>query len=52
MKIMFYDTKPYDKIWFQPLGEEMGYKIKFQEVKLNEDTAILAKTMMQSVFCE
>lgn len=43
MKIMFYDTKPYDKIWFQPLGEEMGYKIKFQEVKLNEDTAILAK---------
>lgn len=43
MKIIFYDTKPYDKIWFQPLGEEMGYKIKFQEVKLNEDTAILAK---------
>ncbi len=43
MKIMFYDTKPYDKIWFQPLGEEMGYKIRFQEVKLNEDTAILAK---------
>ena len=43
MKIMFYDTKPYDKIWFQPLGEEMGYKINFQEVKLNEDTAILAK---------
>lgn len=43
MKIMFYDTKPYDKIWFQPLSEEMGYKIKFQEVKLNEDTAVLAK---------
>ncbi len=43
MKIMFYDTKPYDKIWFQPLSEEMGYKIKFQEVKLNEDTAVLAR---------
>ncbi len=43
MKIMFYDTKPYDKIWFQPMGEEMGFKIKFQEVKLNEDTAVLAK---------
>lgn len=42
MKIMFYDTKPYDKIWFQPLSEQMGYAIKFQEVKLNEDTAILA----------
>lgn len=43
MKIMFYDTKPYDKIWFQPLSEQMGYAIKFQEVKLNEDTAILAR---------
>ncbi len=43
MRIMFYDTKPYDKIWFQPMGEELGYKIKFQEVKLNEDTAVLAK---------
>lgn len=43
MKIMFYDTKPYDKIWFQPLGEEMGFMIKFQEVKLNEDTAVLAR---------
>lgn len=44
MKIMFYDSKPYDKIWFQPMGEEMGFKLKFQEVKLNEDTAILART--------
>lgn len=43
MKIMFYDSKPYDKIWFQPMGEEMGFKLKFQEVKLNEDTAILAR---------
>lgn len=43
MKIMFYDTKPYDKIWFQPMGEQMGFKIKFQEVKLNEDTAVLAR---------
>lgn len=43
MKIMFYDTKPYDRIWFQPIAEQMGYKIKFQEVKLNEDTVALAK---------
>ena len=43
MKIMFYDSKPYDKIWFQPMGENMGFKLKFQEVKLNEDTAILAR---------
>lgn len=43
MKIMFYDTKPYDKIWFEPLGEEMGFQIKFQEIRLNEDTAVLAR---------
>lgn len=43
MKIMFYDSKPYDKIWFQPMGEEMGFQLKFQEIKLNEDTAVLAR---------
>lgn len=43
MKIMFFDTKPYDKIWFEPMGKEMGYTLKFQEMKLNEDTAVLAK---------
>lgn len=43
MKIMFYDAKPYDKIWFQPMAEELGFKIKFQEIKLNEDTAVLAR---------
>lgn len=43
MKIMFFDTKPYDKIWFEPLGKEMGYTLKFQEMKLNEDTAVLAR---------
>lgn len=43
MKIMFFDTKPYDRIWFEPMGKEMGYTLKFQEMKLNEDTAVLAK---------
>lgn len=43
MKIAFYDTKPYDKIWFASIAREMGYAIKFHEVKLNEDTALLAK---------
>lgn len=43
MKIMFFDTKPYDKIWFEPMGKERGYTLKFQEMKLNEDTAVLAK---------
>ncbi len=42
MKIAFYDTKPYDKIWFLPLSKEYGYEIKFFENKLNADTAMLA----------
>jgi D-lactate dehydrogenase len=42
MKICFYDTKPYDKIWFEPAAKEKGFEITFQEVKLNKDTAILA----------
>ena len=42
MKIAFYDTKPYDKKWFQPLAKEMGFDITFFETRLNRDTAILA----------
>lgn len=43
MKIAFFDTKPYDKIWFEPGALQLGFTIKFHEVKLNEDTAVLAK---------
>lgn len=43
MKIAFYDTKPYDLIWFDPLSEEYGYQIKYYDHKLNADTAVLAK---------
>lgn len=43
MKIAFYDTKPYDKIWFEKLFSEYNYEVKFFEHKLNEDTAILSK---------
>lgn len=43
MKIAFYDTKPYDKIWFEPLSHEYSQSIKFFENKLNRDTAALAK---------
>ena len=42
MKIAFYDTKPYDKIWIEPLSAEYGFEIKFFEHKLNADTAVLA----------
>lgn len=43
MKIAFYDTKPYDHIWFAPLAEEYGYTIKYFEYKLGAETAMLAK---------
>lgn len=43
MQIAFYDAKPYDRIWFDPLSNEYGYPIKFFEHKLNADTAPLAE---------
>jgi len=43
MKIAFYDTKPYDRIWFDPLGEQYGFTIKYYEYKLGPDTAVLAR---------
>lgn len=43
MKIAFYSTKPYDKIWFEPLSEGYGFKIKFIEAPISEETASLSK---------
>lgn len=42
MKIAFFDTKPYDRVWFEPLFDEQGYEVKYYEYKLNPDTARLA----------
>lgn len=42
MKIAFYGIKPYDKIWFEPLGKDYGYDIHFIELPCNEDTIFLA----------
>ena len=42
MKIAFYGTKPYDRLWFEPLSREYGHRIKFIEGLLNEDTITLA----------
>ena len=39
MKIAFYDTKPYDKLWMTTLSSEYKYEIKYFEHKLNADTA-------------
>lgn len=43
MKIVFFGTKPYDKIWFEPLSSRYGADIHFVEARLNEETAVLAK---------
>lgn len=43
MKILFYNAKPYDEIWFRPLAEKMNYQIKFRSVRLDEDSAGLAR---------
>lgn len=43
MKLAFYDTKQYDRIWFDKLKEQYGIQLKYLEVKLCADTAPLAK---------
>lgn len=43
MKVAFYDTKPYDRASFDPLGEANQIRFKFFEDKLTEDTAPLAR---------
>lgn len=43
MKIAFYSTKPYDKIWFEPLTKEYGYEIDFIEYPFNAQTIYMAK---------
>ncbi len=43
MKIAFFDTKIYDKPFFEKYGKEYGVEFKFYETKLNADTANLVK---------
>jgi D-lactate dehydrogenase len=43
MKIAFFGSKPYDKIWFEPLSNEYGCEISFIELPCSEQTAGLAK---------
>lgn len=42
-KIAFFDTKPYDKTWFESFKANYDFEIKYFENKLNEDTVTLAK---------
>lgn len=41
--IAFYDTKPYDKVWFNKLKDKFGFEIKYFEEKLNKNTAIMSQ---------
>ncbi|HIQ80705.1 MAG TPA: 2-hydroxyacid dehydrogenase [Candidatus Scatavimonas merdigallinarum] len=41
-KVAFFDTKPYDKLWFERV-EHPGLEFKYYENKLNEDTAGLVR---------
>lgn len=42
MDIAFFGTKPYDRLWFEPLSKEYGCNIHFIESGISEDTVILA----------
>jgi D-lactate dehydrogenase len=39
IKIAFYDTKPYDRVWFDEYNKEYGFEITYFEHKLNNATA-------------
>ena len=44
MKIAFYSTKPYDKIWFEPLNrDKYGFTIDFLESPCKEASITLAR---------
>lgn len=43
MKIAFFSTKPYDRIWFEPMAQSYGFEIRFFEVPFGEETVFLAK---------
>ena len=43
MKIVFFGTKPYDRVWFEPLSKEYGMEVEFVESKCAEKSIILAK---------
>lgn len=42
-KVAFFDTKPYDKIYFDKLKNQYGIEIEYFESKLSPRTAVMAK---------
>ena len=43
MKIAFFDSKEYDKNYFNSQADKYNFKYKFFSAKLNADTAVMAK---------
>ena len=41
--ITFFDTKPYDRVYFDQLAEKYGFAINYVEEKLTRYTAALAE---------
>lgn len=42
-KVAFFDTKPYDKIYFDKLKDQYGIEIEYFESKLSPRTAVMAR---------
>ena len=42
-KVAFFDTKPYDRPWFDRLKERYGIEIKYLDNRLCRETAVLAE---------
>lgn len=42
MRLCFFDTKPYDREFFDRENEKHGYEIIYHEEKLNPSTAVIA----------
>lgn len=42
MKIAFYTTKPYDRIWFEPMAERYNMELLFLEAPCRPNTLNLA----------
>ncbi len=42
-KICFFDTKPYDKLYFDEFAEKYGFEMVYCESKLSEKSVVLAK---------
>ncbi len=45
LRVAFFDTKPYDKIYFDALKDDYGIEIEYFESKLSPRTAVMAKNV-------